>query len=814
MDVYIGWLGRRYNLPNERVDMKSEKIIIKIIAYSIFMILLSRGTNYSQSIPNPLYWSFYQSDNYLSSTVNPDSIKIGTLWLVDANGDGKLDSSRIGPISWSLYADSTNKALRDAAGNIINLYYLSISQFSTHSSNASAHHTKTTSISDLTDFPDLSDSTNWNSPDTSTTLATKDFVRDSTLSVSGSLDNPSYVGDMTLYGNLREMGVKSSIDIERINFQEATSHLNILIPEAYYTDITSDVDSLNSYKNQGIHPDIIYIPQGFVDANGDRWKYILIESPYPNGSSPTEVENPCIHVSNDNVTWTLPTGATNPIADTSDFTAPAGYSKYPSDPGLFWDEIGNKIWAFFRVTLGGNYSPPSTIEPDTNKIYVMSTTDLVTWTTPTVIVTSVTNDIIQGTTRADTLAAMGKALLSPAIVLDTSGTYRMITVESNGCYGYLDSSLSTNVNYDNTMTLWSSTDPDSGWDTVQTIDASPPEPTIEPYIKTNQGGISDTSHEEFWHQDITVVNADLTLMFLKTTNIGGTGANGALYIGYSTDNCRSFTFRDRPIIDGMRHQQNPESSDYTYKASGILVESENETKIGLYYSAFGDDDVLGISKARYTYYTESNYLEDTLAQLVVINDSEMRVYGRYDAIQSSDSLVLTQSVWDNATANTYLFIDSSYDAVISSACTDTVALTFQSPGYCIFDSLIIAFQGNSTTSYLNQVELLGDYKIGISEDTSTSHQNLASYNATTYKYIVNDTNYTSTSLARKAIPLMTANFADSAGSFVFREGERGQIRLIMNIHHGGFMKVSYIQLKGRVVDRIDDDRQDERYHLR
>ena len=60
-------------------------------------------------------------------------------------------------------------------------------------------------------------------------------------------------------------------------------------------------------SGQVVHPDVVYVPGGW---NG--YEYWMGMTPYPNGND--NYENPSILASNDNVTWVVPPGVTNPLA--------------------------------------------------------------------------------------------------------------------------------------------------------------------------------------------------------------------------------------------------------------------------------------------------------------------------------------------------------------------------------------------------------------------------------------------------------------------------------------------------------------------
>ena len=60
-------------------------------------------------------------------------------------------------------------------------------------------------------------------------------------------------------------------------------------------------------SGQVVHPDVVHVPGGW---NG--YEYWMGMTPYPNSND--DFENPSVLASNDNVTWVVPPGVTNPLA--------------------------------------------------------------------------------------------------------------------------------------------------------------------------------------------------------------------------------------------------------------------------------------------------------------------------------------------------------------------------------------------------------------------------------------------------------------------------------------------------------------------
>lgn len=110
-------------------------------------------------------------------------------------------------------------------------------------------------------------------------------------------------------------------------------------------------------NKQNIHPKVLQFPESW---NG--FKYWMAYTPYPNGD--TTAENPCVAVSNDKFSWTVPNGLVNPL----DPAPPTGYN---SDTHLVYRSDTNTIEIWWR------HAEEST---STATIYRRTSTDGVNWT--------------------------------------------------------------------------------------------------------------------------------------------------------------------------------------------------------------------------------------------------------------------------------------------------------------------------------------------------------------------------------------------------------------------------------------------------
>lgn len=117
-------------------------------------------------------------------------------------------------------------------------------------------------------------------------------------------------------------------------------------------------------NSQNIHPKVLYFPEGW---NG--WEYWMAYTPYPDGG--ISAENPCIAVSKDGYSWTVPEGLVNPL----DRQPSYGYNSdthlvYREDTDemeIWWRDFNEltKMDSFLRRVSrdGVNWSPEERIIP-------------------------------------------------------------------------------------------------------------------------------------------------------------------------------------------------------------------------------------------------------------------------------------------------------------------------------------------------------------------------------------------------------------------------------------------------------------------
>lgn len=159
-----------------------------------------------------------------------------------------------------------------------------------------------------------------------------------------------------LYDNLSVVSIAESIP-SMPNFA-ATNAAAVLTTPTYDT------------SGEAMHPDVVYNAAGW---NG--YKYWMAMTPNPGDTS--SLENPSILASNDLNTWVVPAGLINPVI------AYPGGTNYNSDPDLCFSADGLTLYMIYRQVVVA-----------TATIYVVSTTDGITWSGPTSIFSGPTASIL------------------------------------------------------------------------------------------------------------------------------------------------------------------------------------------------------------------------------------------------------------------------------------------------------------------------------------------------------------------------------------------------------------------------------------
>ena len=175
-------------------------------------------------------------------------------------------------------------------------------------------------------------------------------------------------------------------------------------------------------NNQAVHPKVLYFENGW---NG--WNYWMAYTPYP--FEDAEKENPSIAVSNDNITWTTPTGLVNPIDIKP---SGSGLGVYLSDTHLVYDEALQQLEIWYRkvdneATVPGEY------------IYRKKSTDGVNW----------------GERELLHFGSFNRQLSPTAI--KSGGVYQIWVIDGN-YIAYYTSSTGTNWNFEHNITVESELD--------------------------------------------------------------------------------------------------------------------------------------------------------------------------------------------------------------------------------------------------------------------------------------------------------------------------------------------------------------------
>lgn len=189
-----------------------------------------------------------------------------------------------------------------------------------------------------------------------------------------------------LVGNVGDPAITSRVPTHLL---AAADPLARSIPEAV---LPLDIGTYDANPNV-THMDVLFAPEGI---NG--YRYVLGFTPYPDNTR----ENPSIRASNNLTAWELPAGCPDPIVPRSE-TLDAGYG-YGSDADLVRLDNGD-VALYYRLVS-------NTVK---ESIYRKTSSDLVTWSAATQIITNVSADTNQ--------------YLSPALVREADGTLTMFVVD-------------------------------------------------------------------------------------------------------------------------------------------------------------------------------------------------------------------------------------------------------------------------------------------------------------------------------------------------------------------------------------------------
>lgn len=279
------------------------------------------------------------------------------------------------------------------------------------------------------------------------------------------------------------------LNLDGIHFSPSGMPL-ILASKAYGRDSGNGNRKEVSLTSSGwTHPSVVKF-----DTPWHGFLYWMAVTPYPNTEN--EYENPHIFCSNDGIHWTEPVGITNPIVP-----CPSG-TGYNSDVNLLMD--GDALYCYFRVSgvLSGR------------AIYVVKSTDGVNWSQKQVVCD---------------WPATGMDVIAPSFV-KAGPEYECFGV----CTG---ESIPGDYYQNNSIRKMTSTSPTEGFRPVKDTDYRLVRINSRPW----------GPDQEPWHLEVRMVNK-IWLLLVTTTNHGGYGAGGRLFLGYSTDGI-NFVFGHQPLIN-------------------------------------------------------------------------------------------------------------------------------------------------------------------------------------------------------------------------------------------------------------------------
>ncbi|MEO8562421.1 MAG: hypothetical protein ABI601_10125 [bacterium] len=159
--------------------------------------------------------------------------------------------------------------------------------------------------------------------------------------------------------------------------------------------------AVTTYEGSGelVHPDVAFFPRGWWGV-----RYWFSATPYPGGDSGKE--NPSIFNGAVAGEMNLPAGATNPLGLPE-------VNSYLSDPDISYDPDRSELRMYYRQTV-----------PLADQIYLTKSANGVTWSK-----------------RQLVLSAGRYALISPAVVREGTGKWRMWTVNAVGAGCRISSEL-------------------------------------------------------------------------------------------------------------------------------------------------------------------------------------------------------------------------------------------------------------------------------------------------------------------------------------------------------------------------------------
>lgn len=323
--------------------------------------------------------------------------------------------------------------------------------------------------------------------------------------------------DVSVLGRVVKRNNVNYIDTGKIISKNAPSYLTIPTYDG---------------SNQSTHPDVYYNPNGW---NG--YKYWMAFTPYPNGND--AFENPSIVVSNDGVTWSVPPGVTNPLVP-----QPTGIGfNYNADTDIMEGEDG-KLYIFY---IDG-----------TTDVWVISSSDGVTWSTPVKIIDM-----------------SAQTILSPSVILD-NGVYKMYYVDL--------------VESPNLIKYRTATSPTGTWSAPVNCSFSP-----------------IPSGKDLWHMNIDKIGTQYHAII--TTSNSGTYNGNLLHLAVSDDGV-NFAMKSTPVLGLGTGWDNAR----IYRSSLVYVDAGDESYYNLYYGAVNASNEwrIGLTKLKFAQYVRDISTNDKI----------------------------------------------------------------------------------------------------------------------------------------------------------------------------------------------------------
>lgn len=759
---------------------RHRKWLIGILAVIVFYIIMMANAR-SEGI-TPLYLQYEGIDNYLYNNT-ADSIKIGSLWLVDVNGDGKLDSARIGAISYAVYADSTNKALRDAAGNIITSTYAQLSQlvFQYLNSADTAYMIGTTDTAIKVVHDGTNDSTVFDAVNNTliirggpgtpkidfgnnvldSTMADSlieqkgayknaqpdytsiDTTNDGKLKVIGISDDFQVGGNLEVTGIVGEWQLEKYWDYENILSGEIDTPIAIIPSEFWFTDSATNA-------NQTVHWSLKYIPDGYPTGSDSAHKYILFCTPYAGGASS---EMPCLFVGDDGLNFREYISAAgdtvaNPIFRDDgyvlnpDFYGGSNTCLYTSDVNQF-RTLDDSLGLLVRAYHG--YQGDTAV---TYALWISLTSDLETWTDSVVIL-------------KDTL----HSFMSPSVEMIDNSSYFLFSVDAinDDLVAFIQGTDTTDM----LITRHSATAARGPWTMDDTMIIYPPIPS----------GTGSPVLYNPWHISTRVISQTRIAFVI-------TGNNGLNYLGEWDMGRGDTIFIDTiPITPPTDIASN---SGLTYKSDLLIYSGENNEVQGYIYTSHKT----GAFPLRYKLYKKPQLeydraVIDFTTTPVVQNESH-----------ANHTLFTNTYRTVGGTSTYWLAIDSN--ETTSNNFVSTVFIG-SAPCEMTLDTLYVTFY--STDAAGTKATGLWSFTVNTADTAGSTDASIRNFPVLS-RYLTGystyaDTGWGSNQIGRRAMPLDSGTTTLDAGFYTFT-GERILVDLEYLLY-GNYAKmhIATLQIVGR-----------------